>query len=141
MARSFEASSKAKAARVVAAICLLVAAICFLPTAYCLMPDEPGKSAPALVNKEGWREAEAGYRYSFPRDHASHEDYGIEWWYYTGNVETKAGRRFGFQLTFFRVGVVREPTNPSRWAVRNLYMAHFAISDLVPQQFHAFERI
>jgi predicted secreted hydrolase len=107
---------------------------CLLPTAYCLLPAPSPTTA-------SWREAEAGYRYAFPQDHGAHEDYGLEWWYYTGNVETKAGRRFGYQLTFFRVGVVREPTNPSRWAVRNLYMAHLAISDIEPQQFHAFERI
>jgi predicted secreted hydrolase len=123
---------------------------CLLPTAYCLLPapsptaqreaqDAPSEHRPPTT--ASWREAEAEYRYVFPQDHGSHEDYGIEWWYYTGNVETKAGRRFGYQLTFFRVGVVRTPTNPSRWAVRNLYMAHFAISDIESKTFHAFERI
>ncbi|MCE7871465.1 carotenoid 1,2-hydratase, partial [bacterium CPR1] len=32
-------------------------------------------------------------------------------------------------MTFFRVGVVPAPQNPSRWAVRDLYMAHLAVSD------------
>src|SRR5262245_34678383 len=108
---------------------LLLAAYCLLPTAYGLLPADH------------WREAEAGYRYAFPRDHASHDEYGIEWWYYTGNVETKEGRRFGYQLTFFRVGVTREPPSASRWAVRNLYMAHFAISDIEQKSFRSFERI
>ncbi|HWO01444.1 MAG TPA: lipocalin-like domain-containing protein [Blastocatellia bacterium] len=88
-----------------------------------------------------WREAEAGYQYSFPRDHSSHDEYGIEWWYYAGNLQTKSGRRFGYQLTFFRVGVNRNPVNPSRWAVRDLYAAHFAISDVDQESFHSFERI
>ena len=39
-----------------------------------------------------------------PADHASHPDYRIEWWYYTGNLDATDGRRFGYQLTFFRVG-------------------------------------
>ena len=43
--------------------------------------------------------------FEFPRDHASHPEFKIEWWYYTGNVQTADGRRFGFQVTFFRVGV------------------------------------
>ncbi|HVG18242.1 MAG TPA: carotenoid 1,2-hydratase, partial [Blastocatellia bacterium] len=94
-----------------------------------------------LTNSAGWRESEPGYQYSFPRDHASHEPYAIEWWYYTGNLATKDGRRFGYQLTFFRVGVVREPLNPSRWALRNLYMAHFAISDIERRSFHSSERL
>ncbi len=88
-----------------------------------------------------WREAAPGYEFSFPRDHAAHPDNRIEWWYYTGTLETKSGRRFGYQLTFFRVGVVREPKNASRWALRDLYMAHFAISDIEQQSFHSFERI
>lgn len=76
-----------------------------------------------------WREATAGYRFEFPRDHASHPEFKLEWWYYTGNVQTSAGRRFGYQVTFFRVGVDRAPVNPSAWAVRDLFMAHLAISD------------
>lgn len=88
-----------------------------------------------------WRKATPGYQFSFPRDHDAHPDTGIEWWYYTGNLETEAGRRFGYQLTFFRIGVVREPRNSSRWALRDLYMAHFAISDIAQESFHSFERI
>jgi predicted secreted hydrolase len=88
-----------------------------------------------------WREASPGYQFSFPRDHAAHPDYRIEWWYYTGNVETREGKRFGYQLTFFRTGVVPVSTNPSRWAVRDLYLAHFAVSDIESQKFHSFERL
>lgn len=93
------------------------------------------------VDPGDWREATPGYHFSFPRDHAAHPDYRIEWWYYTGNVATAEGRRFGYQLTFFRIGVVHEPTNPSRWAVRDLYMAHFALSDLENNQFASFEKL
>lgn len=88
-----------------------------------------------------WLEARPDYQFSFPRDHAAHPDNRIEWWYYTGNLETRSGRRFGYQLTFFRIGVVREPGNASRWALRDLYMAHFAVSDIDQQAFHSFERI
>lgn len=85
--------------------------------------------AVATQTAPGWREAAAGYRFAFPRDHASHPDFKLEWWYYTGNVQTSSGRRFGYQVTFFRVGVDRAPVNPSAWAVRDLYMAHLAVSD------------
>jgi predicted secreted hydrolase len=107
-----------------------------LPTP--VAPPARGDGAPRA---DPWREAEADYQYSFPRDHGSHDKYGIEWWYYTGNLQTTSGRRFGYQLTFFRVGVDRKPANPSRWAVRDLYMAHFAISDVDRESFHSFERI
>ena len=90
---------------------------------------------------EDWRAATAGYVYTFPRDHASHPPYKIEWWYYTGNLETRSGRRFGYQLTFFRVGIEVAPRNPSRWAVRDLFMSHFAISDIERRTFHSSEKL
>lgn len=88
-----------------------------------------------------WQEAQPGYQFVFPADHAAHPPYRLEWWYYTGNVATAEGRRFGYQLTFFRTGVTPAPTTPSRWAVRDLYLAHFAITDLEGKQFHFFERL
>ena len=88
-----------------------------------------------------WREAAPGHSYEFPRDHGAHADYKIEWWYYTGNVRTAEGRRFGYQLTFFRSGGKRETRSPSRWAVRDLYMAHFALSDLDSGRFYFFDRL
>ena len=66
--------------------------------------------------------------------------YRIEWWYYTGNLEAEDGRRFGYQLTFFRTGLHKQPANPSRWAVRDLYTAHFAVSDIGNEQHHCFQR-
>jgi predicted secreted hydrolase len=88
-----------------------------------------------------WRQALAGYRFEFPRDHASHPDFKIEWWYYTGNLQTAAGRRFGYQVTFFRVGVDVAPANPSRWAVRDLFMTHFAVSDPAGRRYRFDERL
>ena len=88
-----------------------------------------------------WKEAVAGYRFEFPRDHASHPDYKIEWWYYTGNLETAEGRRFGYQVTFFRVGVDPSPANPSRWALRDLFMTHLAVSDPAGRRYRFDERL
>ena len=77
-----------------------------------------------------WAQARPSRVLEFPRDHASHPDYRIEWWYYTGNLEAETGRRFGYQVTFFRVGIDRVPENPSVWSVRDLFMAHLAVTDL-----------
>ena len=88
-----------------------------------------------------WKDATAGYTFAFPRDHASHPDYKIEWWYYTGNVSAKDGRRFGYQVTFFRVGVDAAPTNPSRWAIRDLFMTHLAVSDLTGGRYRYAEKL
>ena len=85
---------------------------------------------PGRVSPQEWRQAEAGYVLEFPRDHGSHPEYRIEWWYYTGNVSADDGRRYGYQVTFFRIGVDPAPRNPSRWAVRDLFMTHLAVTDI-----------
>lgn len=88
-----------------------------------------------------WKVAAPGRPIVLPADHVSHPDYKIEWWYYTGNVDAADGRRFGYQLTFFRVGVDPKPSNPSRWALRDLHMAHFALTDLRNGRFYFFDRL
>jgi predicted secreted hydrolase len=88
-----------------------------------------------------WKQATAGYKFAFPRDHASHPDYKLEWWYYTGNVKAKDGRRFGYQVTWFRVGIDHSPSNPSRWTIRDLYMTHLAVSDAAGQRYRFAERL
>lgn len=96
-----------------------------------------------LAGAEGrlWRQALPGYVFQFPRDHGSHPDYKIEWWYYTGSLSTREGARFGYQLTFFRVGIDPQPSNPSRWAVRDLFMTHFAITDVDGRTFQFADRM
>lgn len=88
-----------------------------------------------------YRDAAAGYRYSFPHDHFNHHDFKTEWWYYTGNVKTADGRAFGFQLTFFRQGVQRGAPSSSPWAVEDLYLAHAALSNLSGGKFYHTERL
>jgi predicted secreted hydrolase len=104
----------------------LVAAICLLSFAFA---------------QSDWKQALPGYQFDFSRDHASHPEHKIEWWYYTGNLTANDGHRFGYQLTFFRVGVDKQPQNPSRWAVRDLYMAHLAVTDIDGKQFKYAEKL
>ena len=63
----------------------------------------------AQLSVAQYRTAMPGYRYEFPRDHFDHPDFQTEWWYYTGNVKSADGHRFGFELTFFRQAVNRDP--------------------------------
>lgn len=65
----------------------------------------------------------------FPRDHGAHPDFRTEWWYLTGQVEARGGRRFGFQVTFFRSRPGVADDSPSRFAARQLVLAHAAVSD------------
>src|SRR5258708_2845000 len=87
-----------------------------------------------------YRNALPNYRYEFPRDHFNHPDFQTEWWYYTGNLKSIDGRRFGFELTFFRQAVSRDPARNSVWDVRDLYLAHLALSDLDGGKFYHAER-
>jgi predicted secreted hydrolase len=87
-----------------------------------------------------YRTALPGYRYEFPRDHFDHPDFQTEWWYYTGNVKSSDGHRFGFELTFFRQAVSRDAAKIHLWDVRDLYLAHLALSDLEGHEFYHEER-
>ncbi len=85
----------------------------------------------------GFKQAVPGYALQFPADHAAHPDYRTEWWYYTGHLQTTTGKRYGYQLTFFRHRVDSSgPTlNPSKWFADNIYMAHLAITDETARRF------
>ena len=75
--------------------------------------------------------------WQFPRDHAAHPAFQTEWWYYTGNLATEAGRRFGFQFTIFRRAISPlEITSDSEFRTNDIYLAHFTISDIAAQSFH-----
>ena len=97
-------------------------------------------SAPAVEGGE-FRRALPGYTFSFPRDHYAHDEFRTEWWYYTGHLRAGDGEEYGYQVTFFRSGVAEARANPSRWAARNLYLAHFAVSDIPRKAFRFFERV
>lgn len=90
-----------------------------------------------------YKPALSGYQYKFPQDHASHDSYKTEWWYYTGHLRTKAGKKYGYELTFFRIGndpkIRTESKSP--WNTNNLYAAHFALSDENRKAFHYSEKL
>ncbi len=81
----------------------------------------------------------APYTYHFPRDHFAHNAYRTEWWYFTGHLRASNGHRFGYELTFFRIGLEpRAPkwrANQSKWYAYQLYPAHFAITDETDRTF------
>ena len=92
----------------------------------------------------------APYEFEFPRDHGAHDDFATEWWYTTGHLTTADNHRYGFEVTFFRVRVAQTflsaqpdknvwPT--SNWDLRNLALAHFAITDIDGKQFRYYEKL
>ena len=88
-----------------------------------------------------YRTAVPGYKFEFPRDYFDHPDFQTEWWYYTGNLKSANGHRYGFELTFFRQAVSRDPAQAATWDVKDIYLTHLALSDLDGQKFYHTERI
>lgn len=91
----------------------------------------------------GFAYADGSRRLNFPEDFGAHPEFRTEWWYYTGNLQTVDERHFGFELTIFRVGLLPptvELPSDSEWYNHNMYFAHFAVSDIAANEFHAFER-
>ena len=86
-----------------------------------------------------WTHVTPGKKFSFPRDHGMHPENQIEWWYFTGNLEDGASE-LGFELTFFRFGISRQ-YSPSTWALKDLFAAHFALTDVSNGQFRFSERL
>ncbi len=99
---------------------------------------------PAL-NAEGFAIPQANRQFAFPRDHGSHPEFAIEWWYVTGHLVTTDQAQFGFQATFFRRALVRPgvPDNspPPTFGNDQIYLAHMALVDRASGVFRSQERL
>jgi len=89
----------------------------------------------------GFEPALPGYTFRFPYDHGAHPSYATEWWYYTGHLKTADGHRFGYELTWFRTALAPRVERDSAWAARDLYFAHFAITDEASGRFLFTDRM
>jgi predicted secreted hydrolase len=89
-------------------------------------------------SKSIYQPALPGRTISFPADHHSHPEFKIEWWYYTGHLETDSCKKYGYQATFFRCGLRDQQKAP---LFPEIYMAHFALSDLNQKTFIFRERM
>lgn len=96
------------------------------------------------TNDQGFTRADGPMPFVFPEDHGPHPDFQTEWWYFTGNLAADTGERFGYQLTFFRRALAPPSElleRQSDWATGQVYMAHFALSDIERQEYHSYERL
>lgn len=106
-----------------------------------------GRAAHARQQRQpAFAQALAPQPLQFPRDQGPHPDYRQEWWYLTGNLDSKDGERFGFELTIFRFalapGAPEPPVSGSRsgdessaWRTRQIYLGHFAVTDVATHRF------
>ncbi len=65
----------------------------------------------------------------FPRDHGSHPEYRIEWWYLTAWARAEPiALDIGLQITFFRINTGHQRGHSSRFAAKQLMFAHAALA-------------
>ena len=89
----------------------------------------------------GYQRADQPRPFHFPADHGPHPEFRNEWWYVTGNLADATGRQFGYQLTLFRIALSPDqPVMDSAWRTNQVYMGHFALTDVSGEKHHGFER-
>jgi predicted secreted hydrolase len=105
----------------------------------------PNGILPFAADSAGFEQATSAREFEFPGDHGPHPAFRHEWWYLTGHLAGASGERFGFDLTFFRVALARAPAiepapAASRWRAQQIYIAHFAVTDIARGRFRSAER-
>lgn len=119
----------------------MIVAACGAPTAPTGAPQLSVAESMTRPDTSGFRKADTPREFVFPADHGPHEGYAVEWWYFTGNLQSDDGREFGYQFTLFRSAIQADrPALTSAWATNYAWMAHLAVSDISGQRFFADER-
>ena len=77
---------------------------------------------------EGFAIPQPNPTFSFPADHGQHNDYRIEWWYLTANLQAADGTPYGLQWTLFRSALA--PEAGDGWSSPQLWMGHAAVTTL-----------
>jgi predicted secreted hydrolase len=94
------------------------------------------------ANGAGYAQADRPRDFAFPADHGPHPEFRHEWWYFTGNLVSERGRRFGYELTIFRIALSAVPRRrESAWATHQVYMGHLALADPKTGRFRFYERL
>ena len=92
-------------------IFLVLVAVCFTLSACTENPKDEnetlGTSTPNgffgnMQSSDAFTPVKRGYTVALPRDHMSHPDFQLEWWYLTFVLSAEDGQEFGLQYTLFR---------------------------------------
>jgi predicted secreted hydrolase len=102
-------------------------------------PAADSAPAPVMLDSLGFRMAVPGYDFAFPIDHAAHPTFRTEWWYYTGHLHA-AQRTYGYEATFFRVGVPVPLRPGSAWRANQMIFRHLALTDENGNKFYSDDR-
>ena len=140
-------NSRAWRKRAAFAVLLVFAAFLVLHYVQDRTAQPPGEGAVSVSQalggsaEPGYLRAEKPRSFTFPADHGPHPGFRNEWWYFTGNLTGADGRRFGYQLTFFSNALTPHAAERgSAWGTNEVFMAHFAVTDVNGKRFHFAER-
>jgi predicted secreted hydrolase len=121
----------------------------------CVSASPPETGVLPDTTTAGFAQALEPRVFVFPRDHGPHPAFRQEWWYVTGNLDAASGERFGFELTFFRIalqppaaasktaaaGVDVPASGSSAWRTSEIFMAHFAVTDVAQRRFRFMQKL
>ena len=91
-------------------IFLVLVAVCFTLSACTENPQDEnetlGTSTPSgffgnIQSSDAFTPVKRGYTVALPRDHMSHPNFQLEWWYLTFVLSAEDGQEFGLQYTLF----------------------------------------
>lgn len=76
----------------------------------------------------------------FPEAFYFQPDYRVQWWYFTGHLTGEQQQEYGFEVTFFVVGLQRRAWQ-SEFGLDHLHISHFALTDVRNQKFIKGENV
>jgi len=79
------------------------------------------------------------YTVKVPDDFYYKKDYRVQWWYFTGHLLTDSEREFGYEIAFFVVNVQKRDYK-SRFGVNDIFVSHFAVSDVMENKFYFYDK-
>lgn len=120
--------------------CLLAAGLLIVGAVAAAAPLEL-ESVLGGTAANGFARAERVRPFVFPEDHGPHEQFRSEWWYVTVSLRNPRGDAFGTQFTVFRQATTPAPSDGNPWTPRQLYLAHFAVTDVVRGRHAESERL
>ena len=112
-------------------IALLVCFFWFLSTKNTEVKNENSIFGRTVFNNNisPGKTAKNTYKITWPADHASHDDFDIEWWYLTANLKDEQGEPYGMQWTLFRFRSLNQSV-ASEWANDQVFMSHASIHSM-----------
>ncbi len=84
---------------------------------------------------DGFSTPQPNPTFMFPDDHGAHNNYRIEWWYLTANLQSGDGTSYGLQWTLFRNALAPE----GEQSAPQFWMGHAAVT--TPDNHYVTERL